>query len=209
MKKTITVLLFLVVPYINAQEVIGYFNTTDGEKVLIHKNKDSVSDIDLRSNFIIRGNVTLTPERLFYFNASNEIKDIHQTKVEALEFNGRVFKNLSAARILGNRLHEIYISNDAFTLTNYSSNMGNYFYVFRNKDMKMIERRTQHSTRRKNDYESLEKIVKKYFSNCPEIFNTIKQNIRNYDYASKDISGNWLLRNNMFKGFTNYKCNEL
>ncbi|WP_055448574.1 hypothetical protein [Lacinutrix mariniflava] len=192
---------------INAQNKIGSFTTDKGETIDVYENKDNIVDLDLASRMIIKGNVILTSEKLIYFDASNKVKKIKQHKVELLNFDGRTFKNLPITKIGQKRLHEIFIENDKYILTNYSSTLGNYFYIFNKNDMKIVKKKTHHSLKKKDDYKSLDKIIKKYFSNCPEIFDQIKQNIRNLDYAWKDANGNWLIKNNMFNGFVNYKCN--
>lgn len=203
--KQIFLFIFLILisnPFF-AQDAIGKMTLKDGETILLYPkaSDDPVYGV----NYIIEGNMALTPASLIYFSKEGELKTIKQKRVDELTYGNQLYKIFPIFGSKGFRLQEVIMQNDDYLLTSYFS-LANYFYIYRKEDNKGVENAVKHSKKRKNDYKTLEKILPKYFPNCPELMEHIRTNIRNTDY--RVLYGNLSKANNkMFKGIQNYICN--
>lgn len=197
------IFLILVLHSSYAQEAVGKVILKGGETILMYPKG---SDNPVREGpYIIEGNMALTPASLIYFSKKGELKKIKQKKVDEVTYGNQLYKSFPIFGSRGHRLQEVIMQNDKYLLTSYFS-LANYFYIYRKEDNKGLENAVKHSKKRKNDYKTLEKMLPKYFPNCPDLMEQIRSNIRNSDY--RVLYGNVRIANNkMFKGIQNYICN--
>lgn len=202
MKSLYALLFMFTFSVINAQDAIGFLIDENGKEINLFKKQSD--KIDIKYNHILNDDVNLTGQFIYYFNNSGDLKKISQSEVKEMSYNGHVFKNLPITKLGTKRLHEIILENDKYVLTSYFF-LVNYFYVFEKETYKMVETKTKHSKKRKQDYKSLDKTIKKYFSECSGLMEKVSANIKNGDY--KILYGNTaIVKNIMFNGFANYKC---
>ncbi len=196
-----TLMLFSVLFFsLSAYSQENYFVTQKGEKVLIYENEKE--ETTFYSDYILDGDISFTAQYFFYYTESGKQKKMKQSKIKELHFDGTYYLCLSIGSAGMQRLHEVLASNGKYLITNYFAR-ANYFYIF-DKNYKMVGKKMKHSWKRKDDYKSLN-VVKKYFSNCPEILTIIKENIVESDYKTfhGDVA---VVKNNMFSRLKNYQC---
>lgn len=187
----------------SAQEVIGKITKQDGVEIFMYpRGADAPTYV---GDYIIEGSMGLTSASLIYFSKEGELKKIKQNKVKEMSYGNQLFQSFHIYGSRLDRLHEVIMQNDEYILTSYFS-LANYIYIHRKSDGKTLEAKVKHSKKRKSDYKTLEKLVPKYFSDCTELMQRIRSNIRNTDY--RVLYGNVSVANNkMFKGIQNYVCN--
>ncbi|MCB0425070.1 MAG: hypothetical protein KDD13_10585 [Mangrovimonas sp.] len=196
-----------------AQEQAGYYIDSKDEKVIIYYCKNHASEEShgilylsekiKGKNIHSNNDLVITPQNLGYYDNTGELIYISQSQVKELHFEERLFINNSISLLL-DRLHEVIMENDKYILTNYYSR-NHHFYIFDKESGKAVKAKVKHSVKRKDDYESLDRIVSKYFKDCEDILKTIKNNIYNSDYRIV-YGGSVKADNNMFKNINNYKC---
>lgn len=186
-----------------SQDAIGKITLKEGETIFMYPKGSDAPVYD--GNYIIEGNMALTPASLIYFSKDGKLKKIKQKKLDEVTYGNQLYKSFPIFGSRGFRLQEVIMQNDKYLLTSYFS-LANYFYIYRKEDNKGLENGVKHSKKRKSDYKTLDKVLPKYFPNCPELMQQIRSNIRNSDY--RVLYGNvHVASNNMFKGIQNYICN--
>ncbi len=198
-QKAFMISLFLAVGFTgHAQE--NYFIDKNGEKISLYPNPDGKRSF--YKEYILTGDISFTAQYLFYYDKKGKRQKIGQAKVQELHHDSTYYKLLPIGSAGMKRLHQVYASNEKYFITNYFSR-ANFLYIF-DKNGKMVETKEKHSWKRKQDYATLKKI-EKYFSDCPELIELIRENIINSDYQA--IEGDVVyIKNNMFNNLNNYVC---
>ena len=204
MKKLLSICLVFFPFIISAQIEVGYLITDDGETIYFYENPTGKA---VRSdNNVLYGDVNLTTQYVHYFNAEGKHKRFSQGKVREIEFNGLNYMKLPV-NLGAKRLHEIIAINNEYLLTNYY-NDGYYFYIFNKENLDYVVKLQKHSYSRKKDLKLLEKKIKPYFLNCPELITAIQKGIEESNYKPEVRAGAFLIKNNLFRFVSNYQCPE-
>ena len=204
MKKLLSICLIIIPFVIFAQKEVGYLISEDGEKIIFYENP--TGEVIRSNNNVLEGDVNLTTQYVHYFNAEGKHKRLSQAKVKEIEFNERNYMKLPV-NMGAKRLHEVIAVNNEYILTNYYHD-GFYFFIFEKDGLDMVVKLQKHSYNKKKDLKLLEKKIKSYFKNCPELIARIQKGIEDSNYKTEIKDGAIVIKNNFFRYVSNYQCSK-
>lgn len=205
---------FFALFYLNSfsQIEVGYLVDKDENVVKLYKNEKNLKQS--RNQHLLTGDISVTNEYFWYYDAKGEFKYIKQKKIKQLRYGEQEFIIMPIVGMKRRkRLHTMIAKNNDFVLTNYYSGGYNYFYIFRLEDKKGMTIKNAHSLKKKTDLKYIEKKIKKYFSDCPELIKALEDGVNSSDYEAsrytfKGTERVYVPTNFLFSKVTNYSCEK-
>jgi hypothetical protein len=206
MKKILTICIALLPLFIFAQKEVGYLINEEGGKIVFYENVKNKTTFYMDNK--LSGDVNLTVQFVHYYDMSNKAKRFKQSEVAEMSYNNQKFIKLPIGSLGRVRLHTVIAENDNYILTNYYHD-GYFFYVFEKDEHKVIEKKKRHSVKQKLDNKLLEKKIKLYFKDCPELIVRIKKGIADSNYEKEYDGFGLIIKNNLFKYvYSGFNCSK-
>jgi len=185
-----------------SQNSTNYFINKEGENVLLYKNikKKRYTKYD----YSFDTDYALTGQFLWYHNKEGKLKKEGQSNVKELHYNGAYYINKPTKGNGQNRLHEVLIVTEKYTLTQYFWSSYYWVYIFDNNSGKnILQKKKLLPNQYDGDKEFLKSTLLPKLKDCPGAVEIMRTNLN----ITKDEYDNQnMFVKKLFKGLSNYQC---
>lgn len=164
----------------------NYFIKNDGEKVLAYPTLFAPTGLGISN------------ERLEWYDKAEKRHEIHQSEVKEMFAGGYYYIQLPITKRY-NRLVRVLATSEKYILSSYSMSSADYLFIHDKQSKEIVEGKVRYYNV-KTDYKDLQKVIKKYFPVCYELFITMDANGKRQEKEKK------IERDGPFDGISNMTC---